>query len=49
MPAAQNEFEAIMAISQQIEDMSDQENPYTSLTKQVKYLVTVLALQSSYN
>lgn len=35
MPAAQQEFEAIMSISKDIEDISDQENPYTSLTKEV--------------
>ncbi|KAL9953111.1 hypothetical protein ACROYT_G040471 [Oculina patagonica] len=34
MPAAQQEFDAIMSISNEIEGMSDQENPYTSLTKE---------------
>jgi len=35
MPAAQQEYEAIMEISKEIEELSNQENPYTSLTKQV--------------
>ncbi|KAJ7373413.1 hypothetical protein OS493_013006 [Desmophyllum pertusum] len=34
MSAAQEEFENIMAISQKIESLSDQENPYTSLSKE---------------
>ena len=38
MPAAREEFEGIMAISVEITDIYDQENPYTSLTKEVKYL-----------
>lgn len=36
MPAANAEFDAIMAISAEIEEIIDQENPYTSLTKQVR-------------
>ena len=35
MPAAQNEFDSIMHISREIEELSSQENPYTSLTKDV--------------
>ena len=35
MPAAQQEYDAIMSISNEIEDISVQENPYTSLTKEV--------------
>lgn len=34
MPAAQNEFDAIMSISQDIEKVGVHENPYTSLTKE---------------
>ena len=36
MPAAQNEFDAIMSISQDIEKVGVHENPYTSLTKEVR-------------
>ena len=39
MSAAQEEFENIMAISQKIESLSDQENPYTSLSKEVKNIL----------
>lgn len=35
MPAAQQEYDAIMSISNEIEGLSVQENPYTSLTKEV--------------
>lgn len=34
MPAAKAEYETIMDLSAEIEQLSDQENPYTSLTKQ---------------
>lgn len=34
MPAAQQEYDAIMSISNEIEGLSVQENPYTSLTKE---------------
>lgn len=36
MPAAKAEYETIMDLSAEIEQLSDQENPYTSLTKQVR-------------
>ena len=36
MPAAQNEFDAIMNISLKIEEKGVHENPYTSLTKEVR-------------
>ena len=35
MPAAQQEYDAIMNITNEIEALSVQENPYTSLTKEV--------------
>ena len=35
MPAANQEFESIMNIMKDIESISDMENPYTSLTKEV--------------
>lgn len=45
MPAAQQEYDAIMSISNEIEGLSVQENPYTSLTKEVnKGLMNCLML-----
>jgi len=35
MSAANQEYDAIMTISAEIEGLSVQENPYTSLTKEV--------------
>jgi len=43
MPAAQQEYDAIMSISNEIEGLSVQENPYTSLTKEVNRSVRSVA------
>lgn len=44
MPAAQQEYDAIMSINTEIENISVQENPYTSLTKEVNEGLTFLML-----
>ena len=46
MPAAQNEFDAIMNISLKIEEKGVHENPYTSLTKEVRISNTAVTTDS---
>jgi len=38
MPAAEAEFNSIMDIADQIKQLSDQENPYTTLTSEVSII-----------
>jgi len=47
MPAAKSEYDAIMSISAEIESRGVQENPYTSLTKEVNEGLTFLILSAS--
>lgn len=42
MPAAEEEFNSIMDIADQIKQLSTQENPYTSLTSEVRNITCVL-------
>ena len=47
MPAASDEYNSIMKLGEDIERLTDQENPYTSLTKQVtiRFCVNNLILE----